>query len=197
MQIMLSAARGSLSMRAAGARACRATRAVRRFCKAADPEAAMEMSEDTPLALQRRFAALDGLQMQYDNMEKMYEQKLRDMEAEFFRATEHVLERRTAIVSGASEPTDDEVMHSTFETAHLVGTEVPTAGVPAGVPGFWATAIKQCISTHDPDDPDEEPRFSERDWEARAVARAPHAAPIPWLRRLSAGWALPLARSRC
>lgn len=184
-------------MRAAGARACRATRAVRRFCKAADPEAAMEMSEDTPLALQRRFAALDGLQMQYDNMEKMYEQKLRDMEAEFFRATEHVLERRTAIVSGASEPTDDEVMHSTFDTAHLVGTEVPTAGVPAGVPGFWATAIKQCISTHDPDDPDEEPRFSERDWEARAVARAPHAAPIPWLRRLSAGWALPLARSRC
>ena len=28
-------------MRAAGARACRATRAVRRFCKAADPEAAV------------------------------------------------------------------------------------------------------------------------------------------------------------
>ena len=105
---------------------------------------------DTPIALRRRFAALDGLQMKYDTMEKVYEERLREMETEFLNAVEHVFDRRSAIVSGASEPTTDEVTCSSFETAHLVDAEVPTEGVSEGVPGFWATAIKQCLrAPHD------------------------------------------------
>lgn len=165
---MLSLRRASLlSLRT---RALRSAWPVRQLCRAADPESAITPGSDTPVALQRRFAALDGLQMQYDNMEKLYEQKLREMEEEFHRATEHVLDRRMAIVSGESEPSDDEVGSSSFETAHLVGSEAPTAGVPAGVPGFWATAIRQCFATQDmgmgeEDDENDEPRISERDWE--------------------------------
>ena len=145
---------------------------VRRLCRSADPEAAIVPGGDTPLALQRRFAALDGLQMKYDTMEKVYEQRLREMEMEFQGATEHVFDRRSAIVSGASEPTNEEVTCSSFETAHLVDGDVLTSGVPKGVPGFWATAIKQCVSsnnraTEEGDDADEplEERFSKEDWE--------------------------------
>jgi len=153
------------------ARACCAP-LVRRLCRSADPEATIAPGgSDTPLALQRRFAALDGLQMKYDTMEKVYEQRLRDMEMEFHNATEHVFDRRSAIVSGASEPTTDEVTSSSFETAHLVDAEVPTSGVPEGVPGFWATAIKQCLNSDlatedgEEDDLPLEQRFSEKDWE--------------------------------
>ena len=145
---------------------------VRRLCRSADPEATIAPGgSDTPLALQRRFAALDGLQMKYDTMEKVYEQRLREMEMEFHNATEHVFDRRSAIVSGASEPTTDEVTSSSFETAHLVDAEVPTSGVPEGVPGFWATAIKQCLNSDlatedgEEDDLPLEERFSEKDWE--------------------------------
>jgi len=145
---------------------------VRRLCRSADPEATIAPGgSDTPLALQRRFAALDGLQMKYDTMEKVYEQRLREMEMEFHNATEHVFDRRSAIVSGASEPTTDEVTSSSFETAHLVDAEVPTSGVPEGVPGFCATAIKQCLNSDlatedgEEDDLPLEERFSEKDWE--------------------------------
>jgi len=101
----------------------------------------------------------------------VYEQRLREMEMEFHNATEHVFDRRSAIVSGASEPTTDEVTSSSFETAHLVDAEVPTSGVPEGVPGFWATAIKQCLNSDlatedgEEDDLPLEQRFSEKDWE--------------------------------
>ena len=149
-------------------RGCRAP-LVRHLCRSADPEAASVPGGDTPLALQRRFAALDGLQMKYDTMEKVYEQRLRGMEMEFHKATEHVFDRRSSIVSGASEPTREEIASSSFETAHLVDAEVPTSGVPKGVPSFWSTAIKQCINA-EPDDGDAddlplEERFSEKDWE--------------------------------
>ena len=168
-----SAARAGSRVRV---RACCAP-LVRRLCRSADPEANIAPGgSDTPIALQRRFAALDGLQMKYDTMEKVYEERLREMETEFLNAVEHVFDRRSAIVSGASEPTTDEVTCSSFETAHLVDAEVPTEGVSEGVPGFWATAIRQCLrAPHDKvtaaaevgeeEEVPLEQHFSEKDWE--------------------------------
>jgi hypothetical protein len=169
--MMLSRAFAARTGSRVSERACCAP-LVRRLCRPADPEATIAPGgSDTPPALQRRFAALDGLQMKYDTMEKVYEQRLREMETEFHNATEHVFDRRSAIVSGASEPTTDEVTSSSFETAHLVDAEVPTSGVPEGVPGFWATAIKQCLNSDlatedvEEDDLPLEQRFNEKDWE--------------------------------
>lgn len=163
----------------------RAPSLVRRLCKHANPDAAIShalAADETPIALQRRVAALDALQAQFEEQEKLHERKLRELEQSFYDQTRSIMARRSAIVAGSAEPSDEEVASSSFETEHLVGAagSPEPDGAPTGVPGFWAAAMKQCVALHD--NP-ESPAFTDKDWEVlehlEDIRMEPWMPPMP------------------
>jgi len=91
--------------------------------------------------LMRRLAAVDGLQTQYSLLEDAMLVKQRALELELKAQSKDLIKRRQSIVSGESEPTEEEVEGCDFEI--FAGNDgEPTQDFDAkGIPGFWKGAL--------------------------------------------------------
>ena len=65
-----------------------------------------------PMPVRRRIASLETLHGHFEVLEEAHNEKTRQLEAEFMRDTAAILRRRQEIVSGKSEPSEEEVRTS-------------------------------------------------------------------------------------
>ena len=110
---------------------------VRRLCSSGE--------ESVPPQLLRRLAALDGLGNRMGQLELTMEKRRRELEEELFVQANAIMQRRHAIVSGADEPTDQEVAESHhLSNAPDVPVDPDAPELERGVPRFWPTAMQGC-----------------------------------------------------
>lgn len=115
-------------------------------------------AEAMPLPLRRRVAALEALHARFETLEEEHHEKIREIERSFIEASSELFDRRSEIVGGLNEPTDEEVNASAYFAEfeeELDPTEeadrVKAVGDVRGVPAFWPTVLRQCESLNELD----------------------------------------------
>ncbi|KAK2734465.1 hypothetical protein FQN55_002787 [Onygenales sp. PD_40] len=123
--------------------------------------------ESLPAPVRRRVAGLKGIQKQHAALEAELQEKILQLEKEYLAKYAPIYAKRAEIVSGKSEPTEDEVTagkqdeeEDEEETKAEVEakTEETEKSPAAGIPEFWLSAMKNHISLSD--------MITERDEEA-------------------------------
>jgi hypothetical protein len=109
--------------------------------------------------LLRRLAAVDGLQLEFSRLEDAHLDKMRELERELRERSTVIFARRQAIVSGADEPTDDEVAASRDISLQMMEDDTAELSAARGIPGFWKGVLLGVGLTT----PDGEPAVTERD----------------------------------
>lgn len=105
-------------------------------------------AEEMPNALRRRVAALETLHGETEKLEETFAERMAQLEREHAQQSMALHQRRQDIISGASEPSDEEVQASVYFAEFESGTE-PSSVVDediVGVPAFWPTVLKQASS---------------------------------------------------
>ncbi|KAL2377935.1 hypothetical protein RJZ90_006358 [Blastomyces dermatitidis] len=112
--------------------------------------------ESLPAPVRRRVAGLKGIQKEHSKLEAEFQQKVLELEKEYFAKFEPLYGKRATIVNGQSEPTEDEVKageedEEDGEEEEPKAKDEPKsedADVPvaAGIPEFWLSAMKNHIS---------------------------------------------------
>ena len=114
-------------------------------------------AENMSAALRRRVASLEGLHARFEQMEEEHHERLKEIEVSYLEQTRNLFQRRQKIVSGAEEPTEEEVAASSYFTA-LMETEAEgvVEGVEEvdadGVPAFWSTVFRNNPTLQEFDD---------------------------------------------
>ncbi|EEH10534.1 nucleosome assembly protein [Histoplasma capsulatum G186AR] len=111
--------------------------------------------ESLPAPVRRRVTGLKGIQKEHSKLEAEFQQKVLELEKEYFAKFKPLYAKRATIVNGQSEPTEDEVQAGKPEDedeerdskakdeAKSEDIDVPVA---AGIPEFWLSAMKNHIS---------------------------------------------------
>lgn len=108
--------------------------------------------ESLPKSVQTRIKALQKLETQYGEIEKQFEEEVRLLELKYHDLYRPLLEKRTAFVSGKSEPTAEDLPKEEEETKEATATEGASEAATKeadkevdttrGIPDFWLTALK-------------------------------------------------------
>ncbi|EEH23364.1 hypothetical protein PABG_05575 [Paracoccidioides brasiliensis Pb03] len=111
--------------------------------------------ESLPASIRRRVAGLKGIQKEHSKLEVEFQQKVLELEKEYFAKFEPLYSKRATIVNGNSEPTEDEVKAGKRadedDDEETKAEEEPKTDdgetlVAAGIPEFWLSAMKNHIS---------------------------------------------------
>ena len=114
--------------------------------------------ESLPPQVKRRVAGLKGIQKEHSKLEAEFQEEVLQLEKKYFAKFTPLYEKRSKIVNGASEPTEDEVAagedseDEDEEENHKAETKTEEAAAPAtsesvsGIPEFWLSAMKNQIS---------------------------------------------------
>lgn len=119
-----------------------------------------EMLASLPPAVKRRIKALKRLQLEATNIEAKFFKEVHDLECKYHRLYVPLYEKRTTIVSGAYEPTDDESQWPSDDEEDLPNALKEKAKLDEdkngkeeekqevkdekGVPEFWLTIFRNC-----------------------------------------------------
>ncbi|KAM7217861.1 nucleosome assembly protein [Rhypophila decipiens] len=111
--------------------------------------------ESLPAEVKRRVQGLKGIQKEHSKLEAEFQEEVLQLEKKYFAKFTPLYEQRSAIVNGATEPSDDQIKageESDDEDNEGEGaavkeekTEEPKEKV-AGIPEFWLSAMKNQIS---------------------------------------------------
>jgi nucleosome assembly protein 1-like 1 len=116
--------------------------------------------ESLPLPVRRRVAGLKGIQKDHAKLEAEFQEEVLQLEKKYLQKFTPLYERRSKIVNGAAEPTEDEVEagevevedededEENAEKTEKEAEEKPEAEETnvAGIPEFWLSAMKNQIS---------------------------------------------------
>ncbi|KAM7194783.1 nucleosome assembly protein [Naviculisporaceae sp. PSN 640] len=112
--------------------------------------------ESLPAEVKRRVAGLKGIQKEHSKLEAEFQEEVLQLEKKYFAKFTPLYEQRSAIVNGATEPTeaqveageDSEDEDEDEEQGAAVKTEktAESAEKVAGIPEFWLSAMKNQIS---------------------------------------------------
>ncbi|ROT40888.1 NAP-domain-containing protein, partial [Sodiomyces alkalinus F11] len=113
--------------------------------------------ESLPPKVRRRVAGLKGIQQEHSKLEAEFQEEVLQLEKKYFAKFTPLYEKRTSIVNGRAEPTEDEVKageedeEKEEEGDKAEASEKPAveSQVPenvAGIPEFWLSAMKNQIS---------------------------------------------------
>ena len=113
--------------------------------------------ESLPPAVRSRVAGLKAIQKDHAKLEARFQERVLELEKEFFALYTPLYERRTDIISGQTEPTEEEIatgnaaLKSDDDDESEAKTEPPAVDtkVPddaTGIPEFWLTAMKNHVS---------------------------------------------------
>lgn len=113
--------------------------------------------ESLPAPVRRRVAGLKGIQKEHSKLEAEFQQKVLELEKEYFAKFKPLYGKRATIVNGQTEPTEDEIKAGKQEDEDEEEEEEPKAEdepktedaevpVAAGIPEFWLSAMKNHIS---------------------------------------------------
>jgi nucleosome assembly protein 1-like 1 len=112
--------------------------------------------ESLPAPVRRRVAGLKGVQKEHSKLEAQFQEEVLQLEKKYFAKFKPLYEKRAEIVNGKAEPTDEEVQAGEADDEEKEDEEEEAAAeeekpeepkeVPAGIPEFWLSAMKNQIS---------------------------------------------------
>jgi len=99
--------------------------------------------EALPVCVQRRVHAMRGLQEKRDELEEAFHEERRALEAKYRGLYAPLYARRSMLVRGESEPTEEELGDDVPQTRTADAGDVEALGdeTTHGVPEFWLTAL--------------------------------------------------------
>ncbi|KAI1429467.1 nucleosome assembly protein [Xylaria sp. FL1777] len=112
--------------------------------------------ESLPASVRRRVAGLKGIQKDHSKLEAEFQEEVLQLEKKYFAKFTPLYEKRAKIVTGKTEPTDEEVAAGEEEndeekdTENQADKEKPSeTSEVSGIPEFWLSAMKNQISLAD------------------------------------------------
>lgn len=109
--------------------------------------------ESLPAPVRRRVAGLKGVQKEHSKLEVQFQEEVLQLEKKYFAKFSPLYEKRSRIVNGVTEPTEEEVMagdSADAEDGDSVKAESSdgekAATNLAGIPEFWLSAMKNQVS---------------------------------------------------
>jgi nucleosome assembly protein 1-like 1 len=113
--------------------------------------------ESLPAPVRRRAAGLKGIQKEHSKLEADFQQEVLELEKKYFAKFTPLYERRSKIVNGATEPTEEEVKAAEEEEDDEENKEkegesagkAEKSDIPedvAGIPEFWLSAMKNQVT---------------------------------------------------
>jgi nucleosome assembly protein 1-like 1 len=113
--------------------------------------------ESLPAPVRRRVAGLKGIQKEHSKLEADFQQEVLELEKKYFAKFTPLYERRSKIVNGATEPTEEEVKAAEEEEDDEENKEkegesagkAEKSDIPedvAGIPEFWLSAMKNQVT---------------------------------------------------
>jgi nucleosome assembly protein 1-like 1 len=111
--------------------------------------------ESLPPQVKRRVAGLKGIQKEHTKLEAEFQEEVLQLEKKYFAKFTPLYQKRSAIVNGATEPTEDEIKageedeEDEEEDAEKGESNEATSADKAdvsGIPEFWLSAMKNQIS---------------------------------------------------
>ena len=107
--------------------------------------------ESLPAPVRRRVAGLKGVQKEHSKLEAEFQEEVLQLEKKYFAKFSPLYEKRSKIVNGAEEPTEEEIKagetadedkdDADNEETGAEKTEDKAANVK-GIPEFWLSAMK-------------------------------------------------------
>ncbi|KAL6713090.1 histone chaperone [Lecanora helva] len=109
--------------------------------------------ESLPTPVRRRVAGLKGVQKEHAKLEGQFQEEVLELEKKYFAKYTPLYEKRSKIINGALEPTDDEVKSGEQEDEEQEeSSKTDTAEATestddmVGIPEFWLSAMKNQVS---------------------------------------------------
>merc|ERR1712000_405641 len=112
--------------------------------------------ESLPAPVRRRVAGLKGIQKEHSKLEADFQQEVLELEKKYFAKFTPLYERRSQIVNGATEPSEEEVKAAEEDDDDEEEKEGESAAKPeqksdmpdnvAGIPEFWLSAMKNQVT---------------------------------------------------
>ncbi|KAL6402633.1 putative nucleosome assembly protein I [Ilyonectria robusta] len=112
--------------------------------------------ESLPAPVRRRVAGLKGIQKEHSKLEAEFQEEVLQLEKKYFAKFSPLYQKRSTIVNGAAEPTEEEVKAGEEDDELDADEEGASAAQPegksdvpedvAGIPEFWLSAMKNQIS---------------------------------------------------
>lgn len=110
--------------------------------------------ESLPTEVKRRVSGLKGIQREHSKLEAEFQEEVLQLEKKYFAKFTPLYEKRSEIVNGKAEPTEDEIKageedeikDEDDEAAKEPETTTEDAKKVAGIPEFWLSAMKNQVS---------------------------------------------------
>ncbi|RKU45951.1 hypothetical protein DL546_004713 [Coniochaeta pulveracea] len=110
--------------------------------------------ESLPAQVKRRVAGLKGIQKEHTKLEAEFQEEVLQLEKKYFAKFTPLYQKRSAIVNGATEPTEEEIKageedeeeEEEAEKAESSETASADKADVSGIPEFWLSAMKNQIS---------------------------------------------------
>lgn len=110
--------------------------------------------ESLPISVRRRVAGLKGIQKEHSKLESQFQEEVLELEKKYFAKFTPLYQKRSTIVNGSVEPTEDEVEAGKGESDWVDTKEgdeeqkkaEDKATPMSGIPEFWLSAMKNQIS---------------------------------------------------
>ncbi|POS83279.1 putative nucleosome assembly protein [Erysiphe pulchra] len=106
--------------------------------------------ESLPTAVRRRVAGLKGVQKQHSKLEAEFQEEVLELEKKYFAKFTPLYSKRSKIVNGEIEPTEEEVNagenDKEKEDEPVEATDEKESSEIKGIPEFWLSAMKNQAS---------------------------------------------------
>lgn len=114
--------------------------------------------ESLPASVRRRVAGLKGVQKEHSKLEADFQEEVLQLEKKYFAKFSPLYEKRSKIVNGIAEPTEEDVKAGEADDEDDEDDEEPSKEVadedkkadqteaPKGIPEFWLSAMKNQVS---------------------------------------------------
>jgi nucleosome assembly protein 1-like 1 len=106
--------------------------------------------ESLPAPVRRRVAGLKGVQKEHTKLEAQFQADILELEKKYFIKFTPLYQKRSQIVNGATEPTEDEIKAGEEDDepteADAAETDDSAAKGIKGIPEFWLSAMKNHVS---------------------------------------------------
>jgi nucleosome assembly protein 1-like 1 len=118
--------------------------------------------ESLPAPVRRRVDGLKGVQKEHSKLEAEFQEEVLQLEKKFFAKFTPLYEKRSKIVNGQAEPTEQEVEAGKADDEEDEDAEKPEETTDAsaadmkGIPEFWLSAMKNSSLAETITDRDEE-----------------------------------------
>ncbi|KIJ64055.1 hypothetical protein HYDPIDRAFT_112583 [Hydnomerulius pinastri MD-312] len=105
--------------------------------------------ESLPVEVKKSIEALKGVQVKQNELQNQYKRECLELEKKYLELQKPLYERRSAIVSGTSQATDEEIeagiQASIKDDPEYASPAKDASGTPAAIPEFWLTALRNHV----------------------------------------------------